>query len=52
MKTNTLFIACLMAFSLNQSAQNISSKSVKSFAAQDQSNNLNKTKKNYKNRFA
>jgi hypothetical protein len=48
MKTNTLIIVCFMAFSLNLSAQNYSSKSVKSFDAQDQSNNLNTTKKTSK----
>jgi hypothetical protein len=40
MKTITLIIGCLLAFSLTPSAQNYSSKSVKSFDAQDQSNNL------------
>jgi hypothetical protein len=40
MKTNTLIISGLLAFSLNLSAQNFASNSVKSFDAQDQSNNL------------
>jgi hypothetical protein len=49
MKTNTLIIVCCMAFSPNLFSQNYSLKPVKTFAAQDQSNNLDKTKKTTKN---
>jgi hypothetical protein len=48
MKTNTLIIVCCMAFSPNLFSQNYTSISVNAFAAQDQSNNLNKTKKTIK----
>jgi hypothetical protein len=48
MKTNTLIIVCCMAFSPNLSIQNYTSKSIQNFAAQDQSNNLNKTQKTEK----
>jgi hypothetical protein len=49
MKTNTLIFVCCMAFSPNLFSQNYTLKSIKTFAVQDQSNNLDKTKKTTKN---